>query len=635
MKIKRNLIIIICLILISVLFCINNSYAIINPEFEEWSNKDKKSKENLIGTSPISVTLEETLGSNDTTTYPEKYEIEGLIARDQKNTNNCWAYSTTSMISSNMIKSKLTSAFTLFSTKHMDYKTSNKAFTDIEENPDGYKRELDSGANSHIGLRYVTAGYGPILETDMPDNGEPATKIPSTQMPKTKPTYKVDDFLELVNIYKSKNGTTITYKDGNDKEIDNNNLTELRNNIKKCIKEYGGVTVGIKINQNEYFNTDKSAYYCNDYSNIYGSNHNVLIVGWDDEYDKSNFKDTPVHNGAYKVLNSWKDTEYFYVSYDDPLIEKGLTAVQKTSRIDYDNLYQHDPLGYNWAVKIKESTSNSQLIANVFSTNKKDGKTEELTNVSLYVPEKSKVKILVNSENDDKTKQIQISETTDYLEPGYHTISLNKTVKLTGDKFVIFASLENDGNDGVQMPLEYNYNSNDSNQSNQWDTATSEQGQSYYYSENKGWRDIESQFKDTNICLKAFTKYVTDENTSTNTNENTTGGNTSTNTNENTTGGNTSTNTNQNTTEGNTSTNTSANNNSSSTNGNYYGDDVSLKPVKTTAGNSSSSNSADSTTATKSIPKAGTTLKIVILIAVVLVIGVYAFIKSRKLKDVK
>lgn len=36
-----------------------------------------------------------------------------------------------------------------------------------------------------------------------------------------------------------------------------------------------------------------------------GASHVVCIVGWDDDYGASNFKDTPPDNGAWIVKNSW------------------------------------------------------------------------------------------------------------------------------------------------------------------------------------------------------------------------------------------------------------------------------------------------------------------------------------------
>ena len=41
-------------------------------------------------------------------------------------------------------------------------------------------------------------------------------------------------------------------------------------------------------------------------------NHAVVIVGWDDNYDKSNFLQKPKNNGAFLVRNSWGTNDHGY-----------------------------------------------------------------------------------------------------------------------------------------------------------------------------------------------------------------------------------------------------------------------------------------------------------------------------------
>ena len=51
-------------------------------------------------------------------------------------------------------------------------------------------------------------------------------------------------------------------------------------------------------------------------------NHEVAIVGWDDNYSRTNFRNyASIGDGAWIVKNSWgsnwADNGYFYVSYYD------------------------------------------------------------------------------------------------------------------------------------------------------------------------------------------------------------------------------------------------------------------------------------------------------------------------------
>ncbi|MBR2709443.1 hypothetical protein IKE98_03915 [Candidatus Saccharibacteria bacterium] len=79
------------------------------------------------------------------------------------------------------------------------------------------------------------------------------------------------------------------------------------------------------------------------------ANHAMSIIGWDDNYPKENFakvdergvvvEGTPVHDGAYLVLNSWGEgwngsgakNGVFYISYDEYDIEASLSGIISTS----------------------------------------------------------------------------------------------------------------------------------------------------------------------------------------------------------------------------------------------------------------------------------------------------------------
>jgi len=86
-------------------------------------------------------------------------------------------------------------------------------------------------------------------------------------------------------------------------------------------------------NNRDYFNTDTKA----EYVPINGmGNHAITIVGWDDNYSKSNFNTgmQPKNDGAWIALNSWSNTwgnnGYFYISYDDGFVESQMSGVIST-----------------------------------------------------------------------------------------------------------------------------------------------------------------------------------------------------------------------------------------------------------------------------------------------------------------
>lgn len=519
MKTKNKIIIAIFVILI-ISTLMSTSYAVV-------SNNSQETFENsTIESVPVTVTLKDSIKRSKLnsiyqqlgSSYPSKYSLEDMQVRNQKKANTCWAYVATALISSNIQKINNTSAFTLFSPRHIEYKTAINAFSDTT-NSDAYSRNLNAGANHYIGLAYATAGYGPILEEEMPETGVLSTQIVSSSMPTVKPTINIDDYIGIPNLYKARENDTITYKDAEENLYTQEEVTAIRELIKSQIQKNGaiGAYLAIPDNKPEYFNSTNTAFYCNDYTAE--ETHNVTIVGWDDDYEISNFSSSskPVNKGAYKVMNSWGtswgDSGYFYVSYDDPQIETALFGVEKTSNVDYDNIYQYDQLGFDAGIstKIGDGLNTSEQMANVFTTKTNNtNKIEYLNKVSVYVPETSTVTIYANGADENKNNLKQVAVTQEPLEVGYHIIELSSPVKITGSKFVVAAKYYNE--EGVQIPLEYNYKTNQDNaKPNMWDTASASEGESYiYFSSVSEWKDLVTEVKgytNSNVCLKAFTSY--------------------------------------------------------------------------------------------------------------------------------
>ena len=99
-----------------------------------------------------------------------------------------------------------------------------------------------------------------------------------------------------------------------------------RNAVKTMLKAYGACAASY-YHDNYYYNSSTGAYY-----KPYGtsSNHEITIVGWDDNYSKNNFGYyKPSSNGAWLVKNSWGtgwgNGGYFWISYEDSVL-KSMTA---------------------------------------------------------------------------------------------------------------------------------------------------------------------------------------------------------------------------------------------------------------------------------------------------------------------
>lgn len=118
--------------------------------------------------------------------------------------------------------------------------------------------------------------------------------------------------------------------------------------IKNAILNYGVVFTGIYYNNAYYRNTNYYNYATE------GNNHAIVIVGWDDNYSKNNFRKTPPGNGAWICKNSWGenygDKGYFYVSYYDigcaklGRLDASFTFILNDT-VKYDKNYQYDVIG--------------------------------------------------------------------------------------------------------------------------------------------------------------------------------------------------------------------------------------------------------------------------------------------------
>ncbi len=440
--------------------------------------------------------------------------------KNQLSTNECWAFATTTILETNMLKMR--NKDIELSPRHIDYATSRTFLDGI--NDKGYNREIGFG-NIFVALGYCTSGRGPVLEKDMPfENNE--NKVNLSEIDK-EPVLKVQDYTQFASIYKNNlQDGSIEYSNGQGEIYTENQVLEVRKAIKEHIKQYGGVTAYTHLGQNflNCINVDKInsgkantiAYYNSDVNNNY--DHAITIVGWDDTYAVSNFnaQNSPKGPGAYICLNSSSGENnvfsQLYISYEDVWIESSNTGIINTTDIDYDKIYQHDEYGYDISLPLTNSSTNEVAkvgyMANVFSREEVENKDEFINEISIYIPSISSAEIYVNAEDDDKSKLTKVAF-SEILMPGYHTIKFTTPVKLTGNKFIVAAKLSSNN---VLIPTETNCKSNGLG-SNYWDNAKASAGESFISLDGNNWNDISTMVKDSNICIKAFTTYQEKEKT--------------------------------------------------------------------------------------------------------------------------
>ncbi len=274
-------------------------------------------------------------------------------------------------------------------------------------------------------------------------------------------------------------------------------------NIKWWLMKYGGLDVRFYW-ANMYYSCCPSAYYNPEDTSL---NHDVTLVGWDDNYPATNFKGfagAPPGNGAFIVKNSWGegwgDRGYFYISYYDTSLQEA-TAFTCESASNYAAIYQYDPLGWVSNVGYIDKTA---WAANVFTA---DSSANPLTTVSFYTNDMNtqyEVYIYTDPTSGPMDGREYIGPKGTMPQVGYHTVRLASPVPLSaGQRFSVVVKFTTSGYD---YPLAFEYALPG------WSSkATASSGQSYISPDGSKWEDITIYFPTGNFCIKAFTSQKSDE----------------------------------------------------------------------------------------------------------------------------
>ncbi|MDD5923246.1 MAG: lectin like domain-containing protein [Clostridia bacterium] len=280
--------------------------------------------------------------------------------------------------------------------------------------------------------------------------------------------------------------------------------------IKSMIMKYGAGDFG-------YFHDDYDTYYNEEYSSycyiqnyefdsprFKYANHEVSLVGWDDNFPKEhfNYASRPKENGAWLCKNSWDsdwgDDGYFWISYEDSSVREEYVGFYALTDIStYDHNYQYD--GTINLTSEYESSTEGGYMANVY-TSQQD---ETLKAISLYSYNdnlKYTVDIYKNPTSSPTSGKKLHSLTGNIEYCGYYTIPLNKDIALNeGDKFSVVIHYIGDGSEEISLPC-------DASSSDEYfiHTNLAQKGQSYYSNNGDNWTDV-SEIEEINFRIKAFT----------------------------------------------------------------------------------------------------------------------------------
>jgi C1A family cysteine protease len=334
--------------------------------------------------------------------------------QDQNPAGTCWAFAAMSSAESSYVtESGVDHTKNYFSENHMKNQTGSVA-------PYGWDWDTNNGGgNITKATAYFARGIGPASITADPYNPYGVWTSDSDNIPAIN---------HVMNVMWLPSKTSYT---------DNNT-------IKNAIMTYGAVDVAFYWN-NAYYKSATSSYYykVTDLSELEFSNHEVAIVGWDDNYAASNFNITPPGNGAYIVKNnwgtSWGSSGYFYVSYYDMMFGFDELAVftQIESPNNYAHLYSYTPFGN---VNYAGASSTTLYGAAIYTVSG----AETLTSVSTYfgAPGSSyEISVYKNvSDSNPKNGTLVSSASTSgsVTYAGYYNIELSSPVELpAGQSFSI------------------------------------------------------------------------------------------------------------------------------------------------------------------------------------------------------
>lgn len=508
MKLRNKLFKIVALLIIFILVSLNASYVLgvtfkegeKTESYKEWEKLSDEEKENTIAPQKYETSSEGVsftgnpikaarLKANATDSFfcLDSLIPENLTIKNQYTTNTCWTFASlasleTTLALADYYANRTTKVYD-YSERHMEYATTRTFADGINQN--GFSRELDDGGSYQVSHTYLTNGTGAVKEIDMPFvNNKEKINLSDLRGEKATEVYDTRFFTEATN--------------GVNNAADSDEVFEsLKAQIKNFLVTYGGVECAMHIlgAENTAINLETGAMY---YDTKAAIDHDVLIIGWDDNYSKDNFLEghRPEHDGAWIVKNSWGTQNgyhgYMYLSYDDLSARQLIAGIEKASdEKKYDNIYQYNFYGYSYYITM-DSDTETILLANKFD--REDSTvSEKLEAVNILLNDTAKCRVFVNAASDDTSLDSLVlvplkgQDEDGFVEKsaGYHTFELANPINLTGDSFAIAIQVtETDGDKQVGIVLE-----NTNRDAKYTDYAVVETGKTFVWGGSK-WYDL-------------------------------------------------------------------------------------------------------------------------------------------------
>ena len=337
-------------------------------------------------------------------TLPSRFDLRdwGWVTpvKHQGHLGACWTFAVMNAVESAMLKKYGVS---------LNLSESNLIHTMLKYSPNGFK-VAEEGGNNVMSISYIVDWFGPVFEENDPydEVGKLSQFLPSSDI------IHIQDMILVPN---DEPGTS---------------------KMKEAILKYGPLVAGYHVNPYKpYYNPKTFANYVNE---SLTSNHEISVVGWDDDFSADNFLIKPDGDGAWIVKNSWGtgwgEEGFFYISYydksflGDSNVFSHAAAVILENDVAYTKNYQHD---FSWSGQFVDYTEQYGVNGTMIYANQFEAAADDLiAGVGTYFNQSGvnyTVEIYVNEE----LKLVQNGVSPFY---GFHTIKLNEYVSVKkGDVF--------------------------------------------------------------------------------------------------------------------------------------------------------------------------------------------------------
>ncbi len=355
--------------------------------------------------------------------YYNAYEKKLLPdIRDQNPYGTCWAHATLAGVEADLIHDGKASTSIDLSELHLIYFTHHNFYDEKKCNtgdtvnvPGG---EYLIGQHRFVASMRLFNLLGPVPEADAPYSLNYSYKPSASQGRKGS--------VQVTDVY---------YLDKND-----------RNAIKNAILNHGAVTIDFAADK-KYYSAEHNSFYCPEDIAI---NHAVALVGWDDNFSKSNFRaGTPEGNGAWLIRNSWGGTgytyhSYFWMSYYDKSLDNEALAYD-AELWRYEHVYSYDNSPHTTGWTYNSGTTASQKF------HVDEG--EQIEAIGFYT-EYPITGIRFTLISGNRT----VNKTVSSIKPGYHVIPLSSPFQIQKAADVTVQYKLTNSNDTFYAPTERSFN---------------------------------------------------------------------------------------------------------------------------------------------------------------------------------